>query len=134
MTSREQKIHALVADLRRVLDGKRTVTLFAGAGHGSSDLAMISAVNEAVAHASHVARQVYDAAIADHKSEADAKAEGAEAYMFALPELSHVASVRCYIACVAHGVKRGYIPGQQARLLLYTAQLQLAAMTRKVVA
>ncbi|WP_260703357.1 hypothetical protein [Edaphobacter flagellatus] len=130
MTQRDRKIAGLVHDLRAVLDGRRVVTLMASSG----ELSMVVAVEDAIQHCVRTAKSTYDASIADHKSEIDAKTEAAEAYVFALPELNNVASVRCFIAAVAAGVRRGFIPGQQARLLLYTAQLQLAAMTRKVVA
>jgi hypothetical protein len=50
----------------------------------------------------------------------------------ALPDIDNIYAVRCFIAAVAAGVKRGYIAGPQARLLLYTAQLQLSAMRKRV--
>lgn len=59
-------------------------------------------------------------------------AAAAEAYLNNLPTLDTVSSIRTYVACIAHGVKRGYLAAPQARLLLHAAQLALAAHTRKV--
>ncbi len=55
-----------------------------------------------------------------------------QAYMANLPELTNVGSVQGYVACVAVAMSRGYVSGREARLLLYTAQLALAAMHKGV--
>lgn len=98
----------------------------------STDLEHVHAINETIRICNARARAARDEALA-------AGAEGAalleaisEAYIAALPDMDVIVNVRCFIAAVAAGVKRGYIVGPQARLLLYTAQLQLAAMTRRV--
>ncbi len=59
-----------------------------------------------------------------------AKAAASEAYKNAMPKLTHHALVRFHIACVAQGVALNYITGKEAKLMLYAAQLALAALRR----
>lgn len=129
MTQRERKIHGLVRDLRAVLDGKRTVTLVAG--HGTVDISQI-VVQDMVTFANNAA---YEALQAVREAGGDQRAcndAASEAFVNAMPSLDNISNVRAFIACVAHGLKRGFLAAPQSRLLLYTAQLQLAAMTRRV--
>lgn len=98
----------------------------------SHDLEHVHAINETIRICNARARAARDEAHAAG-AEGSALLEAmSEAYIAALPDMDVIVNVRCFIAAVAAGVKRGYIVGPQARLLLYTAQLQLAAMTRRV--
>lgn len=49
------------------------------------------------------------------------------AYLATMPLVTTRSNTRAYIACVAAGVQRKYIAGVEARALLYTCQLALAA-------
>jgi hypothetical protein len=98
----------------------------------AQDYEAIYAVNEAlrvcVGRAKAAREEAYKAG-ADGRVQMEA---ASDAYVSALPDLDNIFSVRSFIAAVAAGVKRGYIAGPQARLLLYTAQLQLSAMRKRV--
>jgi hypothetical protein len=48
-----------------------------------------------------------------------------------LPVLADRASIQAYIACVADGLARRYISPDRAKVLLYTAQLALAAHSER---
>lgn len=60
-----------------------------------------------------------------------AHAAASEAYRANLPELTNRKNTQAYIACVAYGQARRYIPAAEARGMLYSAQLALAAFPRK---
>jgi hypothetical protein len=101
-------------------------------GGAAQDYEAIYAVNEALrvcVGRAKAAREEAYAAGADGRVQMEA---ASDAYVSALPDLDNIYSVRSFIAAVAAGVKRGYIAGPQARLLLYTAQLQLSAMRKRV--
>jgi hypothetical protein len=61
------------------------------------------------------------------KPEAAAKA-GALAYCSSLPKLTNRDNVRDFIACVAHGMAMGVIPGADGTRLLYAAQIANTAL------
>jgi len=118
--------------VNHMLSPKGLVDLQAVAMSGGFDH-QVHEVHEAVNFASKAAeearREVLDSTEGDRKQ---ANIAASEAFKNNLPELSHIINVRLFIAVVAAGVKRGYIAAPDARLLLYTAQLQLAAMTKRV--
>jgi hypothetical protein len=98
----------------------------------AQDFEAIHAINEAIRvcrHSAKAAREEAYAAGADGRVQHEA---ASEAYVSALPDIDNIFAVRAFIAAVAAGVKRGYIAGPHARLLLYTAQLQLSAMRKRV--
>lgn len=99
---------------------------------GSQDSEAIEAINQAIRMCNYQAKVARDEAYKAGGDATVALEAASEAYISTLEDLDSIISVRCFIAAVANGVKRGYITGPQARLLLYTAQLQLAAMTRRV--
>jgi hypothetical protein len=92
----------------------------------------VHVVHEAIRVALKAAHEAQCASREAGCDEAEAHVAASEAYVNNLPELDHIINIRTFIGAVAGGVKRGYIAASQARLLLYTAQLQLAAMTRRV--
>jgi len=101
-------------------------------GSAAQDYEAIHAINEALrvcVHRAKAAREEAYRAGADGRVQHEA---ASEAYVGSLPEIDNIFAVRAFIAAVAAGVKRGYIAGPQARLLLYTAQLQLSAMRKRV--
>ena len=126
--TREQKISGLVREMRAVLDGKRRVALVAS---GSVDLVQFT-VENAIGFANGAAREARQAVQEAGGNLNDQRDAACEAFVNSLPSLDNIANVRAFIGCVAHGLKYGYLAAPQARLLLYTAQLQLAAMTRRV--
>jgi len=82
---------------------------------------MVSFAYSAAQEAEHMAREA-------GCSVAEAKLAGSEAYKNAMPRLTSHGNARLHIACVAAGVAHGYIDGKQAKLMLYAAQLALAAL------
>jgi crotonobetainyl-CoA:carnitine CoA-transferase CaiB-like acyl-CoA transferase len=92
----------------------------------------IFAIHEAAQLCVAAAQRVRDALRAAGADERDIREAMSDAFAERLPALDHIVNVRAFIGCIAVGVKRGCIAGPQARLFLYTAQLQLAAMTRRV--
>jgi hypothetical protein len=56
-----------------------------------------------------------------------AQAAAAIAFRACMPHVTGRRNTQAYIACVAAGVQLKYITGTEARSLLYTAQLALAA-------
>jgi len=58
---------------------------------------------------------------------AAAHAAAAVAFQCCMPKVTGRRQTQAYIACIAVGVQRQYIPGKDAKSLLYTAQLALQA-------
>lgn len=59
--------------------------------------------------------------------EVEIREAGEVAFRACMPKLTGRRNTQAYIACVAAGVQRSYFTGSEARALLYTAQLALAA-------
>lgn len=59
--------------------------------------------------------------------EIDIREAGEAAFRSCMPKLTGRRNTQAYIACVAAGVQRHYFTGSEAKALLYTAQLALAA-------
>lgn len=62
-----------------------------------------------------------------HKERKNAAEAASAAYLAAMPPLVDRAHTTAYIACVAAGLGHRYISAQEAKSLMYSAQLALAA-------
>jgi hypothetical protein len=80
-------------------------------------------VEEAVNFAIDAAQEAYDAAKESGLSEGGSEQLAAMAFRNCMPLLETKPSVKCYIACVAQGVSLGFIKGEDARLMMYGAQI-----------
>jgi hypothetical protein len=66
--------------------------------------------------------------IKDGKKPDDAAKVGSLGYCSSLPKLTNRDNVRDFIACVAHGMATGVIPGADGTRLLYAAQIASTAL------
>lgn len=58
---------------------------------------------------------------------ADAKEAAATTFLLLMPTITSKRRAQCFIACAAAAQLHGYISGERARALLYTAQLAISA-------
>lgn len=86
-------------------------------------------IEEAVNFAIDAAQEAYDAL--KGKEEYDRHKAAAEAYRACMPLLETKQSVKAFIACVARGVDYSFIKGNEARLMLYGAQVWLQVEASK---
>jgi small ligand-binding sensory domain FIST len=91
-------------------------------------------VEEAVNYAIDAAQEAYDAAIEAKSHEFGANEAAKAAYRNCMPMLETKATVKAFIACVAQGVHLEFIDAEEARLLLYGAQVWLQVDDSKVAA
>jgi len=79
----------------------------------------------------HYARRGYDegyqAAREAGKDELVCESVGKQTWRQCLPILSSREMVRPYVACVAHGLQLSVLTAEEARVLMYAAQMALAA-------
>jgi small ligand-binding sensory domain FIST len=89
-------------------------------------------VEEHINFAADAAQEAYDALDGDDERHRHIAAR--EAYRSCMPLLETKESVKAFIACVAQGVHYQFIKPEEARLLLYGAQVWLQVEAGKVAA
>lgn len=82
-------------------------------------------IEEAVNFATDAAREAYDQVKESSNSEYHATAAARETYRNCMPLLETRSAVKAFIASVAMGVGLGYIDNEEARLMMYGAQVWL---------
>jgi small ligand-binding sensory domain FIST len=83
-------------------------------------------VEEAVNFAIEAAQEAYEEVKKEkHQTEYAAAQAAREAYRNCMPLLETKAAVKAFIACVAQGVHLEFISNEEAKLLLYGAQVWL---------
>jgi len=82
-------------------------------------------IEEAVNFAIDAAQEAYDEAKKGQATEHGATMAAREAYRNCMPVLETAASVKCFIAALAKGVSLGFVDYDEARLMLYGAQVWL---------
>jgi hypothetical protein len=87
-------------------------------------------LEECIAFMSKGRAEAYDEALkegCDHGEAADA---ANRTWRCLLPLLSSRPAVQVYIGCVAHGLSRSYITAEEARVMMYSAQMALAVLKK----
>jgi UDP-N-acetylmuramyl pentapeptide synthase len=79
--------------------------------------------NPAVAHCHQVWKAAYRRVMRREKSRMVALREASDAYRSALPPLSGIQNIRCFITCVTFAMASGILSEQIARKLLRCAQV-----------
>jgi hypothetical protein len=82
-------------------------------------------IEEAVNFAIDAAQEAYDAVLKKGKSDHAANEAAKTAYRNCMPLLETKPAVKAFIACVAQGVHLDFINAEEAKLLLYGAQVWL---------
>jgi hypothetical protein len=88
-------------------------------------------IEEAVNFAIDAAQEAYDTAKENHATEHGATMAARDAYRNCMPMLETSASVKCFIASLAKGVALGFVDNDEARLMLYGAQVWLQVEASK---
>jgi hypothetical protein len=89
-------------------------------------------IEEAVNFAIDAAQEAYNAALEENPHyEHGAESAAKDAYRNCMPLLETKASVKAFIAAVAQGVHLGFIGPEEARLLLYGAQIWMQVESGK---
>ena len=71
-------------------------------------------------------------AAAEAYGETNSKVAASQAFIAAMPPLTHIDNVRAYIATVAAGVSLTYIGKDDAKLMMFMAQTALSAHSRRL--
>jgi hypothetical protein len=89
-------------------------------------------VEECINFAADAAQEAYDALEGENEQHRNAAAK--EAYRACMPLLETKSATKAFIACVAQGVHYKFINPEEAKLLLYGAQVWLQVEASKEVA
>jgi hypothetical protein len=92
--------------------------------------AMALNLSECISFMNKGRAEAYTEAIAAGCDQQEASNSGNTAWRCLLPLLSSRPAVQVYIGCVAHGLARQYITAEEARVMMYSAQMALAVLKR----